>query len=158
MLPIRVKGLVPLLFALTGVATAIQEAWAQKSGGEFRPMIPKTWDDAAMAALEIPLADPVGSPRHAPADYYYKMPVRPIYKQYPVYAPGVVTRCCRALDRHINRRRAARGRADIDINDATSPVAEQLRACWVARGTPVPCGGVASDVDAAAGRGRRIDV
>src|SRR5438445_6865944 len=47
-----------------------------------------TWDDAAMAELEVPLADPVGSPKHVSADYYYRIPVRPIYKQYAVYAPG----------------------------------------------------------------------
>ncbi len=46
------------------------------------------WDDAAMATLEVPLANPVGSPKHVSADYYYKVPIRPIYKQYPVYAPG----------------------------------------------------------------------
>lgn len=50
--------------------------------------VPKTWDDAAMQTLEIPLANPAGSPKHAPAEYYYRIPVRPIYKQYPVYAPG----------------------------------------------------------------------
>ena len=53
-----------------------------------RPEVPLTWDDAAMASLEVPLADPKGSPKHVPAAYYYKIPVRPIYKQYPVYAPG----------------------------------------------------------------------
>ena len=41
-----------------------------------------------MASLEIPLADPSGSPVHVSADYYYRIPVRPIYKSYPVYAPG----------------------------------------------------------------------
>jgi Di-haem oxidoreductase, putative peroxidase len=50
--------------------------------------IPKTWDDAAMADLEVPLANPIGSPKQISADYYYRIPVRPIYKQYPVYAPG----------------------------------------------------------------------
>jgi hypothetical protein len=30
--------------------------------------------------LEIPLADPVGSPKHVSADYYYRIPVAPIYK------------------------------------------------------------------------------
>ncbi len=50
--------------------------------------IPKTWDDAEMAVLEIPLANPVGSPKQVPADYYYRIPVRPIYKSYPVYAAG----------------------------------------------------------------------
>ena len=45
-------------------------------------------DDAAIAEVEIPPANPIGSPRHVSADYYYKIPVRGIYKQYPVYAPG----------------------------------------------------------------------
>src|SRR5713226_9040286 len=50
--------------------------------------VPKMWDDAAMSTLEVPLANPIGSPKQAPADYYYRIPVRIIYKQYPVYAPG----------------------------------------------------------------------
>src|SRR5207247_2005115 len=60
----------------------------QKSGNVWTPAIPKTWDDEAMASLEVPLADESGSPLHASADYYYQIPVRPIYKSYPVYAPG----------------------------------------------------------------------
>jgi hypothetical protein len=54
----------------------------------FNPTVPRTWDDAAIAALEIPLANPIGSPKHVSSAYYYKIPVRQIYKQYPVYAPG----------------------------------------------------------------------
>jgi hypothetical protein len=54
----------------------------------FSPSIPRTWDDQALAVLEVPLADPSASPKHVSADYYYKIPVRPIYKNYPVYAPG----------------------------------------------------------------------
>jgi len=50
--------------------------------------VPKTWDDRVMNGIEVPLANPIGSPKQVPADYYYKIPVRPIYKQYPVYAPG----------------------------------------------------------------------
>jgi len=61
-------------------------AWA--ADGRRAPEIPRTWDDEAVATHEIPLADPVGSPKHAPSDYYYRIPVRPIYKGYPVYAPG----------------------------------------------------------------------
>jgi hypothetical protein len=49
---------------------------------------PKTWDDRAIAALEVPLARPAASPRHIPASYYYRIPVRPIFKSYPLYAPG----------------------------------------------------------------------
>ena len=41
-----------------------------------------------MATVEVPMADPLGSPKHVSADYYYRIPVRPIYKSYPIYAPG----------------------------------------------------------------------
>jgi hypothetical protein len=41
-----------------------------------------------MPTLEVPLSHPVGSPKPISADYYYKIPVRAIYRQYPVYAPG----------------------------------------------------------------------
>ena len=41
-----------------------------------------------MATLEVPLANPIGSPKHVSAEYYYKIPLRPIYKSYPIYAPG----------------------------------------------------------------------
>jgi hypothetical protein len=62
---------------------------AQTSGGErFTPSIPRTWDDQAMAELEIRLADPRASPKHVSAEYYYRIPVRPLRKTYPVYAPG----------------------------------------------------------------------
>lgn len=79
---------------LAGIAAHIERSPARQAPDaappqhSFRPVIPRTWDDAAMATLEVPLADPIGSPKHAPASYYYKMPVRPIYKSYPVYAPG----------------------------------------------------------------------
>ena len=41
-----------------------------------------------MAALEVPLADAAASPVPVSADYYYRIPVRPIYKAYPVYHPS----------------------------------------------------------------------
>jgi hypothetical protein len=45
-----------------------------------RPTIPRTWDDQEIARHEVPLADPTGSPKHVSSDYYYRIPVRPIYK------------------------------------------------------------------------------
>lgn len=51
-------------------------------------VIPKTWDDDALASLELPLADPKATPVHVPAAYYYRLPVRKLYKSYNVYAPG----------------------------------------------------------------------
>ena len=41
-----------------------------------------------MASLQVPLANAVASPKQIPAEYYYQIPVRPIYKSYSVYAPG----------------------------------------------------------------------
>jgi hypothetical protein len=50
--------------------------------------IPRTWDDEEIARHEVPLAQPDASPKHVSSDYYYRIPVRPIYKSYPVYAYG----------------------------------------------------------------------
>jgi hypothetical protein len=50
--------------------------------------VPRTWEDEAIARLEVPLATPIGSPKHVTSDYYYKIPVAPIYRSYPVYRPG----------------------------------------------------------------------
>jgi hypothetical protein len=74
------------LCVLVGVASLMGQA--QKSAATFSPQIPKTWDDEAIASLEVPLAYADASPVHIPADYYYRMPIRPIYRSYPVYAPG----------------------------------------------------------------------
>ncbi len=54
----------------------------------FRPEIPKTWDDELVASLELPLVDPEASPRQVTSEYYYQIPVMPIYKSYPMYLPG----------------------------------------------------------------------
>jgi hypothetical protein len=40
-----------------------------------------------MRALEVPLARADASPRYISADYYYRMPVRPVFRTYPVYRP-----------------------------------------------------------------------
>jgi len=50
--------------------------------------VPRTWDDAALATLDVPLANPAATPVHLPADYYYKIPLRAVWKSYPVYRPG----------------------------------------------------------------------
>jgi hypothetical protein len=40
-----------------------------------------------MKDLEIPLSHPEFSPKHIPAESYYRIPVRPVWKSYPVYHP-----------------------------------------------------------------------
>ena len=60
---------------------------AQVPDTEFRSAIPRTWDDEQIASLELPLANPAVSPKHVSAAYYYRIPVRTIYRQYAVYPP-----------------------------------------------------------------------
>ena len=81
------KYIVSFAFLLIGISSVSQDTHPRKSSA-VAPAIPKTWDDEAIATLEVPLANPVGSPKHVSADYYYRIPVPPIYKSYPVYAPG----------------------------------------------------------------------
>jgi hypothetical protein len=73
---------------LVGIVLLLGGNSLSQGPAAFNPIVPKTWNDAAIGSLEVPLANPVGSPKHISAEYYYRIPVRPIYKQYPVYAPG----------------------------------------------------------------------
>src|SRR5262249_35470770 len=68
------------------LATLGLGAGAQRPHGTAA--IPPTWDEGEVERHQVPLADFAASPKHVTADYYYRMPVRPIYKSYPVYAPG----------------------------------------------------------------------
>lgn len=54
----------------------------------FRPEIPRVWQEAALSQLEVPVSHPEYSAKAVTEDYYYRIPVLPIYKSYPVYAPG----------------------------------------------------------------------
>ena len=76
------------LYFLIAASGSISPAQAQNGHPQKRFAVPATWDDKAMTGVEIPLANPIGSPKHVSADYYYRIPVRPVYQQYPVYAPG----------------------------------------------------------------------
>ena len=49
--------------------------------------IPRTWAAAEVAGFEFPLAVPAYTPQHVPEEYYYRLPVRPVYKSYPIYHP-----------------------------------------------------------------------
>jgi hypothetical protein len=78
-----------ILAALSILAmTTSMSSNTQVSKEKWSPTIPKTWDDEAMLSLEIPLAHPEASPKYVSSDYYYRMPVRPIYRSYPVYHPS----------------------------------------------------------------------
>lgn len=76
------KRLLPIAFILL-----VHAGYAQTLR-PFTPNIPKTWVDSEIADLEIPLARTKFSPKHVTADYYYRIRERPVYKTYPIYAPG----------------------------------------------------------------------
>lgn len=82
------KCLALILFIMIGIAVRIGIGQELDTNRAFTPVIPKTWDDQAMAALEIPLPNTSITRDHISSDYYYRIPVRPIYKSYPVYPPG----------------------------------------------------------------------
>src|SRR5207249_5156252 len=50
---------------------------------EFHPVIPQTWDGGVLQTLELPLADPKYSQVEDPWEYYYRIPVLPIFKSFP---------------------------------------------------------------------------
>ena len=77
-----------VVFAVLGSQVFISLIPAQERDRNSAPVIPKTWDDDAVASLEIPLANASASPVHVPSEYYYRVPIQSIYKSYPVYAPG----------------------------------------------------------------------
>ncbi len=85
----RTKTLSLITFLLMIVCAIFTDrSSAQETIENWKPNIPKTWIDTEIAELEVPLANPIGSPKHISADYYYRIPVRKIYRSYPVYAPG----------------------------------------------------------------------
>ena len=88
MFAIRIKGPAFLFLVLLTLGSATQYSEEQPQSATATPEIPKTWDPTALASLEVPLAEPSASPVPVPFDFYYAMPVRPVYKSYPVYAPG----------------------------------------------------------------------
>jgi hypothetical protein len=70
--------------SLTALAAAL--VWLQSSA--VPPSIPKTWDADAFAGFELPLVNAERSARHIDPAFYYRLGVRPIYRSYPIYAPG----------------------------------------------------------------------
>jgi hypothetical protein len=56
-------------------------------GQKPKTVIPKTWDTEEINSFQLPLANSSVSAKLISSSYYYSIPVRPIYKSYPVYRP-----------------------------------------------------------------------
>ena len=83
----RTRVLFAVAFFVVGATAGVAGRIQQSATTTGTPAIPKTWDDEAIRSLELPLAEASASPAHITSDYYYRMPVRPIYKSYAVYRP-----------------------------------------------------------------------
>src|SRR6185369_13487844 len=84
----RIKFILVFILLAGSVFVVLSQRKAHVITSRFRPPIPRVWDDAEMAGLQLPLVDSNASPKQISSDYYYRIPVRTIYKNYPVYAPG----------------------------------------------------------------------
>ena len=83
-----INTLILFLFLPVAAYSIIGGGSAQETIGGANKPIPKTWDDEALASLDVPLADHGVKLKHADASFYYQIPARTIQKSYPVYAPG----------------------------------------------------------------------
>ena len=72
------------IFVRIGALLLLAVLLAADGGGE----VPRTWTDASVATLEVPLANPKYSPIHISEKAYYELPTRTIYQSYPVYHPS----------------------------------------------------------------------
>lgn len=54
----------------------------------WTPTIPRVWDEEALRDFELPLPQAGVTVKYVSSDYYYRIPVRPVYKTYPIYYPG----------------------------------------------------------------------
>ena len=81
----KIKFVAIFILLISSVVVSQRKAHVTST---FTPAIPRVWDDAEMARLQLPLVDNTASPKQITSDYYYRIPVRTIYKNYPVYRPG----------------------------------------------------------------------
>ncbi len=82
------KRLLLVACSAIGAMSLIVSPDARKVDTQESQAIPKVWDDREIGSLELQLADPLASPVHVTSEYYYRIPVSPVYKSYLVYAPG----------------------------------------------------------------------
>ena len=84
----RIKFVVIIILLAGSVFVVLSQRKAHVNTSRFTPAIPRVWDDTEMAVLQLPLVDSNASPKQISSDYYYRIPVRTIYKNYSVYAPA----------------------------------------------------------------------
>ena len=77
-----------MLHRVIGAAICLSAVLLGADPTAYRPNIPKAWVEAELDQMDVPVSQPDYSQKAVSPDYYYRIPVTPIYKSYPVYAPG----------------------------------------------------------------------
>src|SRR4051794_19605843 len=72
---------------LTARAEPVQDTKDTRMPEDRHVGVPVTWDEKELATQELPLARGGLKIKHVSAEYYYKLPIRVIYKSYPIYDP-----------------------------------------------------------------------
>jgi hypothetical protein len=80
----RFKACVVVGALMTVAATLYSQS---SSDAEFHLKIPKAWEDAEVATMELPLAAPAPRTRNISEKYHYSIPPVTIYKSYPYPFP-----------------------------------------------------------------------
>src|SRR6202035_4261658 len=90
-LHIRWLAVLGALICLPLIVQADAAAGSEKAAGTAAgaPNIPKTWSSEALRALDVPLTKPEFSAKYFMDEgLYYRIPVRPMWKSYPIYHPS----------------------------------------------------------------------
>lgn len=91
----RGKHVLPLtLVSLVAGAIAACQGASPETGAADASVravvaIPRTWDERALATQELPNALTGAPTVPVSADFYYAVPVRTVYRTYPIYVPGL---------------------------------------------------------------------
>jgi hypothetical protein len=88
MLQVSIKLSVLIFFAIISILDSISYSQGQESNTNVISAIPKVWDEEALNSMTLPSANPGSRILYVSSSYYYTIPVMPMYKSYPVYAPG----------------------------------------------------------------------
>ena len=73
--------------SLVALLSAALAASLNLDGGSVGAGDPRTWSAESVSTFELPLASAEHSPVHVSSDFYYQLPVWPVYRSYPIYHP-----------------------------------------------------------------------
>ena len=106
----------------------------------WEPEVPKVWDDDALHGMELPIVG-LGKPaNHVSSEYYYRIPVTPIPKTYPVYAPAILSGGDRFLETknegRVDSSRPTRLRCTVSTQPSNGPDSRRVEKVRRRRAIP----------------------